>query len=230
MQKILLITDKSDADLDIRRAIEHSLPYHIMSCNDMSGAKILLESKVFNLAIIDMAEIDAHVLHFVEWLKNSSYTFPILVVANKVQAQPQVQSRLMHYHDMHLLVKPTTEKNVLGLVRKLLVAKKVPKQLYRRFNTNQIAQMEALASGDSLLTSMYNLSKGGVYCEFDGATPVTVGDMFRMKIFLSDTNSEYTFNAKVIWTTSKGRFSGRFGCGFKFVSAKDTYRSLLSKT
>src|SRR5690606_34559234 len=108
-------------------------------------------------------------------------------------------------------------------------SRRVPKQLYPRFNTNQIAEIETLEDGGNLLTSMYNLSKGGAYCEFDSPTPVTVGDMVRVRIHLDEKNSDYAINAKVIWTTAKGRFSGRFGCGMKFVSSRDIYKTLLSK-
>src|SRR5690606_24744522 len=122
--------------------------------------------------------------------------------------------RLHYMPDVHLLAEPYYEKNLIGIVRKLLISKRVPKQMYRRFNTNQIAEVEELSSGASVLTSMYNLSKGGAYCEFEAADSLSVGDYIRMKVAIPDTNSEYTFNAKVVWTTPKGRFSGRFGCGF----------------
>ncbi len=226
MQKILLISDMYDGDLDVCKMLETHLPYQVHATQGIAAARQLLESKVFNLVIIDLSEANHELLYFVDWIKNTSSNFPVLLIASKSPVATQTYTRLMHYHDMHILFKPTNEKHILGLVKKLLIAKKVPKQVFRRFNTNQIAHMEALSSGDSLLSSMYNLSKGGVYCEFDGANRVAVGDMFRMKIYLNDTNSEYTFNARVVWVTQKGRFSGRFGCGFKFVTAKDTYRNL----
>lgn len=227
MQKILLIGDAIDTNTEVQRHIEKNLPYQVFSVQDEIGLKAQLDSRVFNLAILNLMDFSSHGMHLVHLLKRSNYSFPVLIMSEKIEAG--FQEDLRYLQDVHLLMRPATEKAIVGLVRKLLVAHRVPKQLYRRFNTNQIAQMEALTTGDSILTSMYNLSKGGAYCEYDGQAPMSVGDLFRLKVYLSDTDSEYVFNAKVVWTTTKGRFSGRFGCGFKFVSAKDTYKSLVGR-
>jgi Tfp pilus assembly protein PilZ len=228
MQKILLISETAESSDEIKSLIERDLPYQVFTALDSDSVKVQLESKVFNLAIVDCQAVTVETLAMISWLKGASYNFPIMVLTDKIQ--PTLQGKMNLLHDIHVLLRPALEKSILGLVRKLMVAKRVPKQNFRRFNTNQIAQMEALTTGDSLLTSMYNLSKGGAYCEFEGAAPLTIGDMIRVKVFLNDTNSEYTFNAKIVWTTPKGRFSGRFGCGFKFVSSKDMYKALLSKS
>jgi Tfp pilus assembly protein PilZ len=110
-----------------------------------------------------------------------------------------------------------------------MVARRVPRQVHPRYNTNVLAQIESMVTGNPLLTSMYNLSKGGAYCEFDSDETFTVGDLVKLKVNLEDTKSDYDLSAKVIWTVKKGRFSGRFGCGFKFVSTQDAYHSLISK-
>jgi Tfp pilus assembly protein PilZ len=228
LQKVLVISDEIDSCNGIVSSLQRDLPYQIFSNTDPQEIESMLESKVFHLVIIDHREVTNATMGLVNWLKHTHYSFPILVVSNTTP--PEYANRLNLISDTHTLVRPLLEKSIVGLVRKLLVAKRVPKQLYRRFNTNQIAEVEALQSGDSLFTSMYNLSKGGAYCEFEGGQVLAVGDLIRMKVMLADTNHEYVFNAKVIWTTPQGRFSGRFGCGFRFVSQKDTYRSLLSKT
>ena len=227
MQKILVISESTQVSSDMKRILEEQLPYAVFTAFDIPSARTQLDSKVFNLTVIDQAEVTDNMMKLIDWLRTTSYSFPILIHTEKVP--PQLLGKLNLLHDIHMLIKPTVDKSIIGLVRKLLVAKRVPKQQYRRFNTNQIAQMEALSSGDSLLTSMYNLSKGGAYFEYDGHAPLTIGDLCRVKVFISDTNNEFTFNAKVVWTTPKGRFSGRTGCGIKFVNSKDTYRSLLSK-
>lgn len=208
--------------------MESQLPVQVVGAYDLASVQGQLQTHNVNIAIIDQEITDDDAIAIVEHLKKSGTSFPVLIVTDKVQLRHNGKLNLLQ--DIHVLVRPVFEKNIVALTRKLLQTKKVPKQNYRRFNTNQIAQVEALTSGDSLLTSMYNLSKGGAYCEFDSQRAFGIGDLFRMKVFITDTNSEYTFNAKVVWTTPKGRFSGRFGCGFKFVSAKDMYRSQLSKT
>ncbi len=228
VQRVLVVSDRKESGHQIVDTLERDLPYQLTLNLDPAEIEAQLESKVFHLVIIDHIDVNNSTMGLVNWLKHTHYSFPIMIVSNKIT--PDYSNRLNLVSDTHTVVRPVHGKGIVGLVRKLLVAKRVPKQVYRRFNTNQIAEVEALQSGDSLLTSMYNLSKGGAYCEFDGGNVFSVGDLIRMKVMLNDTNREYTFNAKVIWTTPSGRFSGRFGCGFRFVSQKDTYRSLLSKS
>jgi Tfp pilus assembly protein PilZ len=228
MQKILIVGDTEAACYDMREKIEGQLPYELHHCLNLNGVKDQLATKVFSLVLMNQILFNEKSLTLIDYLKNSGHALPVLVLADKILQE--YQKRLNLLLDIHILMRPVLDKNITGLVRKLLQVRSVPKQIYRRFNTNQMAQMEGLASGDNLLTSMYNLSKGGVYCEFESPSRVTIGDLFRMKVCLDETSSEYTFNAKVVWTTPKGRFSGRTGCGMKFVSAKDTYRALLSKT
>lgn len=228
MQKVLLVSGSPQKTSHVGKIIETQLPFQVFSAFDPGTIQSHVSTRVFNLAVFDFETVNENTIQIVNWLREMDCSFPILLVSKKVK--PEIAGQLSMLADIHVLTEPLTDKAIVGLVRKLLIVKKVPKQLYRRFDTNQIAEMEALNSGDSMLTSMYNLSKGGAYCEFDSPTPLSVGDMLRLKVFINDTNSEYTFNAKVVWTTAKGRFTGRFGCGFKFVSSKDTYKSLLSKS
>jgi DNA-binding NtrC family response regulator len=221
MQKILVLSDSLESSSEMRR-MASTLPYHLVTTYDAESLVDLTENKIFALTILDQALVDEKTIQMIDNLRRAGYAFPILVITSKIHGIHN--SRLDLFHDVHVLVRPTHEKNILGLVRKLLASRRVPKQNFRRYNTNQVAQVEALTSGDNLISNMYNLSRGGAYCEFDGINGLAVGEIFRVRVYLTDTKSEYTFNAKVVWTTPKGRFSGRYGCGFKFLTAKDSYR------
>lgn len=227
MQKILLYTELGKGQSPVGESIERHLSHQVFFANDKKTLNNRLREKVYNLFLIEVDEATEQTIQFMHELRREGFNFPVLVVAQR--AGHVVQERFNAIPDLHLLLRPFHEKNLTGIVRKLLVSKRVPKQMYRRFNTNQIAQVEALSTGHSLLTSMYNLSKGGAYCEFDAEENISVGEYIRMKVSIPDTNSHYTFNAKVVWTTGKGRFSGRFGCGVRFVSAKDAHRAMMSK-
>ncbi len=226
MQKILIIGGAEDGSREVRDMIARELPYHIFEASSEEQVKMELEQRVFSIVVIVKSRLNEDDLFLIDRLRNVHYSFSIVLLTNELNSSVQ---KLHGVSEVHTLVRPVGNRNVVGLVRKLLVAKRVPKQVFRRFNTNQIAQIESLDDGENLLTSMYNLSKGGAYCEFEANNLLAVGDVIRLKVFLNDTNREYTFNAKVVWTTAAGRFSGRFGCGFRFVTAKDTHRSLLSK-
>ncbi len=226
MHKILVVGRAEDGAREVREMIARELPYHLFEATDEEQVKAELEQRVFSLVVVVKSRLTEDDLFLIDRLRNVHYSFSIMVVTDEANATLQ---KLIGVTEVHTLTRPVGNRNIVGLARKLLVAKRVPKQVFRRFNTNQIAQIESLDDGENLLTSMYNLSKGGAYCEFEANNLLAVGDIIRLKVFLNDTNREYTFNAKVVWTTAAGRFSGRFGCGFRFVTAKDTHRSLLSK-
>ena len=227
MQKVLIISESLKWGDATRSVLGQKLPVEIAQAETRREAAVEVESRLFHLVILDYRQVDANVMRTLHWLQGMNYSFPILIISEKV-AEPLLQ-KLSTLSNIYLLMKPAADVALVGLVKKLLLARRVPKQAHRRFKTNQIVQMDSLTSDRSLLTNMFNLSKGGAYCEFEGGGAVTVGDLYRMKINLSDTSREYTFNAKVVWTTPDGRFSGRIGCGLKFVSEEETQRSLLSR-
>ena len=155
------------------------------------------------------------------------FGFPMVLASEKMT--PEGKKFLSELAEVHTLSAPYGDRALVGLTRKLMLARRVPRQAHRRFNTNLMAQLESMSTGNPLLTSMYNLSKGGAYCEFDSRDNISVGELIKLKINLEDTKSDYDLSAKVVWTVKKGRFSGRFGCGFKFISTQDAYHSLISK-
>ena len=59
--------------------------------------------------------------------------------------------------------------------------------------------------------------------------PLSKGDLLRIKIKLNDVERAHTLNARVVWTTEKGSFSGRSGIGMKFVKPEDIHRFLMDK-
>jgi hypothetical protein len=224
MQKILIISDDHNRSNSIRLIIENYLPYPAHIVSEVTSLKSQLERRAYSMCIVDVHSLDKRVLEWTEEIDSYGGHLSQIIVTTTIDNY--IYTQMLNRADTHMLQHPADEKNILGLMRKLLVAKKVPKQQFQRFYTNQIAQIESLISGDNLLTSMYNLSKGGAYCEFDSKDSVSVGDIIRFKVAHSDGNKEYSLNAKVVWTTARGRYSGRFGCGFKFVSQSDIYGSM----
>lgn len=225
--KILIVSDSELSSSEIRFAIERNLQHRIFEVFRRAEMKRQLECAVFNLLIIDSVKIDAQVLEKINWLRAAGCIFPIMVVAEKME--DGYLYKIKNIAGVHILMRPIFEKNIVGLVKKLLVIREVPKQIFRRYNTNQIAEIEGMLSDNNILTCMYNLSQGGAYVEFENKSAVSVGDFFRIKVNIENSN-QYTFNAKIVWTTQVGRFSGRFGCGLKFVNAKETHHARLMKS
>jgi response regulator RpfG family c-di-GMP phosphodiesterase len=228
MQKLLFYSTSNEGLGFYLDSVERKLAVQSTVVKNDNALRARLEEKVFHLFVVDVNVLTPDVIALIQDIRERGFSLPVLVVSNEAKSPNIVD--LHHMPMVHLLLRPFHEKAFLGIIRKLLISKAVPKQVYRRFNTNQIAQLERLTSGEEVLTSMYNLSKGGAYCEFDSSETLVVGDVVRMKVALNDLDSEHTFNAKVVWTTRKGKFSGRFGCGVRFVNAKDIHRMLLAKS
>lgn len=227
MQKILLAGESKETSREIKESIEAHLPYQLYAAYDVIATEKQLESKVFNLLIMESRIFSMEEYQTILEFREDGLTAPILYICDQLKIPKDYF--LNENINLHFVTRPVSEKNILGITRKLLAQKTIPKQKFRRFNTNQIAQIETLTDGDNLLTSMYNLSKGGAYCEFDGGKQMSIGDLIRLKIILSETNTEHSVNAKVVWTTSRGRFSGRQGLGVRFLTAKDSYREMIEK-
>ncbi len=228
MSKIMIVSDSADTSSEIRFAIERNMKHQVIQVFNRVDMKKQLESSVFNVMILDCPMADERTIERITWLRAAGCIFPIMVISEKVHQR--YNERLTSFDDVHVLLRPVYDKNILGLVRKLLATRRVPKQVFRRYNTNQIAEIEGMSSKHSLLTSMYNLSQGGAYLEFEQGDNVSVGDLYIVKVAIENSTHHYTFNAKVVWTTSQGRFSGRFGCGLKFVTPKEIHHKLLMRS
>ena len=227
MLRLLVCSTEFDQIELVRNVLEKHLNNHIDICMDKAGLKTQLESRNYALAIFRSLDPNPTTLDLMKTIRTMGFGFPLILASEKMN--PDARKVIQGLADIHTLNAPYAERSLVGLTRKLMLARRVPRQAHRRFNTNLMAQIEPFTSGSPLLTSMYNLSKGGAYCEFDSRENLSVGDLIKLKVNLSDTQSDYDLSAKVVWTVKKGRFSGRFGCGFKFVSTQDAYHGLLSK-
>lgn len=227
MQKVLIYSPDVWTLESTKSCLEVQFSNPISGALDEASMKVELEKNVFHLGIFRIKEIEQKTLQRISQMRSMGYKFPIIIASDVVTAK--FIDVLTKMQDVHILSTPYRDVSLLGLTRKLFISREVPRQYFRRYYTNQIAEIESLGTGDSLLSCMYNLSQGGAYCEFDKEKNVVVGDLMRIKVDREDLNSQHVLNAKVVWVTEKGKFSGRFGCGLRFISQKEVYQSLMSK-
>jgi hypothetical protein len=159
----------------------------------------------------------------IQELRKSSYNGPILVMA---KADPVVVNRdLRSVSDVVFLPKPADTKDLLGVVRKQLLAHKVAQQRFRRFVTAQEAEIHLESTGGKMITRVRNLSKGGAYLEFMTPSAMKVGEYLTVKLELRDLQRTYTLPAKVVWSNKHG--SRGLGIGVEFTGRGDVQRSIL---
>lgn len=227
MQKILLLSQDLQEISNVRALLEGSLPFLAYCSTTLPDTVELINRQPFNLLIYDSNYFALENMGEVMELRARGGNFPVLVTARDVYSRGFFDPR--KNNKMHWLQKPYQEKEIIGLIRKLMVSRVIPQQMFKRYRTDQIVDLETLASGDVIPTSMYNLSKGGAYCEHDGVKAVSVGDLIRLRFRLQEVNRDHSLNARVVWTTRKGRFSGRSGLGLKFIRPEDVHRLLMEK-
>jgi hypothetical protein len=227
MQKILIYADDFERLEVLQRILEKHLNNPLEICMNEPGLVAQVEARTFSLGIFRAKQLNQKLVTLANRLRKSGFTFPLMMATDKIDTTTIAKAEELT--DVHCLIGEPTEKALIGLTRKLLLARRVPRQHFRRFNTNVMAQIEPLATGHPLISCMYNLSQGGAYCEFEANEAVGVGDLIKLQVNLDGSRAGHILNGKVIWTTPKGRFSGRFGIGFKFVSSQDAYRALISK-
>lgn len=228
MMKILLQSHSVDIATQIKTYIEKHLPYEILMSFNPRDTEDTLSAKSIQAVFFDPEVFGEAELQFARELRAVGFHQPILIMANPSETRPYLG--LAEKHKIHFLDKPFEFKALRGIAKKMMIQKGISQQMFPRFRTNQEVELESFASGARFTTHMFNLSKGGAYCEF-AETPndLTVGDLVRLKINLEDINRDYSVNARIVWTTRKGNYSGGHGAGVKFVKSQDIYSQLLEK-
>ena len=179
-------------------------PQAIHSALDTSVSMIILNMPTFGdktKSIIDEA-------------RRLGYAGPVLVAA-KV-GEPNVVDEIKEIENVVLLEKPYEVKDLQGIARKFILARKVAQRVHRRFTTAQPAEVAINDRRLRSVTTLFNLSRGGAYFEFPVVIDLKSGDLVEMKIDLNEMNRVYEVPARVVWTTARG-FSGGKGVGVEFT-------------
>lgn len=227
MQKMFLHGENAKDVAEIRSVLEANLPYSIHSSVETKTSLELLSSHLFHLLVFEAYDFSPSCEEYIREIRSKGFSYPVLVVSQKMTVSDFYlkKDQLRAHH----LPKPLNEKALLGIARKLMTAKTIPQQVHRRFRTNELTRVEPLSGAQATLSNMFNLSKGGVYVEDTNVGGLSVGEMVRLRFRLDDVKTDYTLNAKVVWSTKKGRFTGQTGLGMKFVSSRDVHRYMIER-
>jgi Tfp pilus assembly protein PilZ len=227
VQKVLVQGTNLREVRDIKNYLEAKLPYEIgLSLSDEDTVNII-QSRPLNLIITCVDQFDRDSAQILKEIRSEGFQQGLLVVSSKIE--PVAMQTSMKVDRAHFAEKPLELKDLNGLVVKLIKAKHLPQQQFKRFRTNQRLNVESYSTGEVLESSMFNLSVGGAYFESQNKCSASVGDLLKMSVNLKDVHTNHLMNARVIWTTSKGHYSGGYGVGVKFVKNEEVYRQLLGE-
>lgn len=227
MPRVLLSCESLNDARFLKGYIEAELPYEVMLASGHAAVEAAVKSRTVHLLIHQKVKLSAQEIAFARSLRDAGFVYPMLVITNSVE-DLNIEE-LNDKQKIYFLEKPFELKTLRGLTRKLMAARSLPQQLYRRYRTNLGATLETFISGERHTSYMFNLSRGGAYFETTKKVNVAIGDLLRFKINLSDVERERHVHGRVVWTTHKGHAAGGYGLGVKFMKSTDIYRNLLGK-
>jgi Tfp pilus assembly protein PilZ len=210
----------------LKSYLEARLPYEVLMSFGRNETENILTHKPVQLFIYDTQDFQNDEASFLLDMRNLGYIYPILVLAKSIDNTDFINSDKIK---THFLEKPFEFKALNGLTRKLMTQRSIVQQKFRRFKTHQPAQIETYLTAETLDSKMFNLSMGGAYVEFAQRPSIGIGDLVKIQVPLADLSRRHQMNAKVVWTTRKGTYSGGFGVGVRFIKDKDVYRQLMEK-
>lgn len=225
MQKLLLQCSNLEDAQKVKADLESRLPYQVVLSFGKNETENLLLKQGVQLFILDTKKFSHEELQFLVEIRNLGYIYPVLVLAEKVREMAVVGSKFK----AHVLEKPYDPKALLGVTRKLMVQKAINQQIHKRFKTHQSTKIESYITAETHDSKMFNLSRGGAYVELLHKPAISVGDLVRVQVPLAEVDRQHEVNAKVIWTTRKGAYSGGFGVGLRFVAEREVYRQVMEK-
>lgn len=227
MQRVLLSCKSIEDARFLKTYIETELPYEVFLGLDTNEIETALKAKNIHLLMLQSGNLAKQDIAYALQVRNNGFNYPILMITDSI-ANLKVDE-LNDRHRIYFMERPFELKTLKGLARKLMVAKTVPQQVFRRYRTNISATLETFISGDKFITHMFNLSRGGAYFELPKKPNVGIGDLLRLKVHLNDMERDHNVHGRVIWTTHKGHAAGGYGLGIKFMKSTDIYRKLLDR-
>lgn len=227
MQRVLLNCKSITDARFLKNYIETELPYEVILSQDPKDIELSLKTKNIHLLLMQTGNLAQQDLVYAHQLRKQGFAYPMLMITDAIGNMDIDELNLKH--KMYFLERPFELKTLKGLARKLMVAKTVPQQVFRRYRTNLLTTVETFISGEKYETHMFNLSRGGAYFELSKKPSVSVGDLLRLKVHLTDVEREHHIHGRIVWTTHKGHAAGGYGLGVKFMKSTDIYRSLLNK-
>ncbi len=227
MQRVLLSCRSIDDSRFLKSYLETELPYEVFLAPEPQEIESSLKGKSVHLLLLQTGNLASRDLDFALRLRKGSYSHPIMIITDSVG---NINVEEVHNkHRIYFMERPFELKTLRGLVRKIMVAKVVPQQVFRRYRTDMTAAVETFTEGSRYESHMFNLSRGGMYLEMVKRPNISAGDLLRLKVKGGTDSREHHIHGRVVWTTHKGHAAGGYGVGVKFIKTTDIYRTLLDK-
>ncbi len=225
--RVLMIGKRNGETIGIRNTLMKNKACQVEIATTAKTAIQRITAQSMNLVLFNLETFNRDKIRLASDLRELGYGFPVLVLSQIVA--PDTFETVERMYQTVLLEKPFENKDLLGLAEKLIHGRQVHQRIHRRFYTNQQAKIESFSGGEEQKAKLFNLSRGGAYFESSEMSEYKNGDLLRLTVPLKDLSRLYNIDARVVWNTKKGMWSGEPGVGVEFVKGTDVYRNLLQK-
>lgn len=178
--------------------------------------------------------VDLVFLNFQDWsrtelsyllsLREAGYMGPVIVLAKAKNGEPM--KTLSTMEGVTLVEKPFETRDLIGITKKTLSRAVVTQRIYRRYETDEDAEVEFFGANDRFKSKVRNLSKGGAYLELFDDAAIKVGDILKLRLELHQVKRTYTLPAKVVWT-GRSRTQSSQAVGVEFIGRADVKKTVL---
>jgi len=141
-------------------------------------------------------------------LRDYGYVGSIIVLGQRAVGAGFPHTRF--FEKVVFVDKPYDDNDVIGIVRRMLLAPLIAGRKYPRHETNETAELHFEAAQLTGVCKVKNMSKGGAFIEFGKSVDVRIGDMVTLKIKLGQLKREYAIRARVAWINPRGGFGVEF--------------------
>lgn len=188
--------------------------------------------KIAQVVIIDVKYWSHADEMMVAGLRGTGFKGPMLILAQKEAQSGDVGTGVNNrefpkggiFEKIVFLNKPFDPKEMLGVVRRMVLAPIIAARKHTRHDTNEVAELQISGRKSSFSCRVKNMSKGGAYLEFFRSIEIKVGDSVLFKVRLGQIKREYRLRARVAWLNMST------GVGIEFSTSSENADSSKVKT
>ncbi len=165
-------------------------------------------------------QTDGIIINSEEWLpayeklvfsfRDNGYRGPMLILAKTPASFQPPTSRA--FDKIVFLNRPYNEKEMIGLVRRMVLAPLVAARQFPRIETNLACELTLTDRPGIFSAVVKNLSKGGCFIELAKALHVRIGDEVNLRIHFVNPKRSIEAKGRIAWTKGKGN-----GYGVQFM-------------
>jgi PilZ domain len=175
--------------------------------------------------VLNISDWREEELQVVLALRKAGFKGSILVIAKAVAINMLRVNPILE--GVVFLERPYEHKDLLGILHKMLIEREVAQRVFRRFYTNETAEIVRYGEASKYIGRVFNMSRGGAHLEFAKAAPLRHGDVVSVKVELKKMNRTYVLPARVVWTKMHDSHQSVVAAGVEFIGLGNVKKSIV---